>query len=88
MLKGVIGSAFQFNREVDRLRWIHDKYGAVSEDMESAFASGAALGFSTPFLAIRIISDSDFYQPGIHPDAAGYCAEFVVGFVGRLPEVR
>jgi adenosylhomocysteine nucleosidase len=88
VVKGIVGSAFQFNREVDRLRWIHDKYGAVSEDMESAFASGAALGLGTPFLAIRIISDSDFYQPGIHPDAAGYCAEFVVGLVRRLPEIR
>jgi len=85
VLKGVIGSAFQFNREVDRLLWIREKYGAVSEDMESAFASGTAMGFSTPFLAIRIISDSDFYQPGIHPDAAGYCAEFVVRLIRQLP---
>ena len=85
VLKGVIGSAFQFNREVDRLRWIREKYGAVSEDMESAFASGAALGFSTPFLAIRIISDSDFYQPGIHPGAARFCAEFVAELVRDAP---
>jgi adenosylhomocysteine nucleosidase len=83
--KGIIGSAFQFNREVDRLRWIREKYGAVSEDMESAFAAGAAMGFSTPFLAIRIISDSDFYDPGIHPGAAGYCAEFVARLVRELP---
>jgi len=85
VLKGVIGSAFQFNREVDRLLWIREKYGAVSEDMESAFAAGASLGFTTPFLAVRIISDSDFYAPGIHPGAARYCAEFVAGFVEKLP---
>jgi adenosylhomocysteine nucleosidase len=85
VVKGVIGSAFQFNREVDRLVWIRENYDAVSEDMESAFAAGAALGFNTPFLAIRIISDSDFYAPGVHPDAARYCAEFVVRLVTRLP---
>lgn len=86
VVKGIIGSAFQFNREVDRLRWIHETYDAVSEDMESAFAAGAALGFNTPFLAIRIISDSDYYAPGIHPRAAGLCAQFVVRLVEKLPE--
>jgi adenosylhomocysteine nucleosidase len=82
--KGIIGSAFQFNREVDRLLWIREKYDAVSEDMESAFAAGAALGFNTPFLAVRIISDSDFYASGVHPRAADYCARFVAGLVGAL----
>jgi len=85
LVKDIIGSAFQFNREVDRLNWIHEKYDAVSEDMESAYAGGTALGFGTPFLAIRIISDSDFYSPGIHPDAAAVCARFVVGLVPALP---
>ncbi|MFB3854713.1 MAG: 5'-methylthioadenosine/S-adenosylhomocysteine nucleosidase [Vicinamibacterales bacterium] len=85
VVKGTIGSAFQFNREIDRLLWIREKYGAVSEDMESAFAAGAALGFSTRFLAVRIISDSEFYSPGVHSSAAGYCAEFVAALVPRLP---
>jgi adenosylhomocysteine nucleosidase len=86
LVKGIIGSAFQFNREVDRLNWIHEKYDAISEDMESAFAAGTALGFGTPFLAVRIISDSDFYAPGIHPDAAAICARFVTSLVSALPQ--
>jgi adenosylhomocysteine nucleosidase len=86
VVRGVIGSAFQFNREIDRLLWIRDTYDAVSEDMESAFAAGAALGFNTPFLAIRIISDSDFHAPGIHPAAAGHCAGFVARLIARLPD--
>lgn len=85
VVKGVIGSAFQFNREVDRLVWIRERYEAISEDMESAFAAGTALGFNTPFLAIRIISDSEFHAPGVNPRAAGYCAEFVARLVSRLP---
>ncbi|MCX6552065.1 MAG: hypothetical protein NTY02_13875 [Acidobacteria bacterium] len=85
VLKGIIGSAFQYNQEVDRLDWIRRTYGAISEDMESAYAAGAALGFATPFLAVRIISDSDYYAPGIHPDAAGRCATFVATLVGRAP---
>jgi adenosylhomocysteine nucleosidase len=85
VIKGVIGSAFQFNQEVDRLLWIREKYDAVSEDMESAFAGGTALGFDTPFVAVRIISDSDFYAPGIQPEAARHGAEFVSRLVRQIP---
>lgn len=85
VLPGIIGSAYEFNRELDRLTWIRKTYGAVSEDMESAYAAAVAAGFKTPFLAIRIISDSDYYAPGIHPDAASRCAAFVAALVGRVP---
>jgi adenosylhomocysteine nucleosidase len=85
VVKGIIGSAFEFNQEVDRLTWIHKKYDAVSEDMESAFAAGAALGLNTPFVAVRIISDSDFQNTGVHPNAAEYCAKFVARLAGRVP---
>lgn len=85
VVKGVIGSAFEFNREIDRLVWVRQTYGAISEDMESAFSAGAALGFVTPFLAIRIISDSEFYAPELQRVAGEYCAEFVVEVVKNLP---
>jgi len=85
VVKGVIGSAFEFNRELDRLTWVRRTYGAVSEDMESAFAAGAALGFKTPFLAIRIISDSEFHSPEMQVVAGEHCAAFVLDVIKRLP---
>jgi adenosylhomocysteine nucleosidase len=84
VVKGVIGSAFEFNREIDRLVWANKTYGAVSEDMESAFAGGAAAGFGVRFLAIRIISDSEFHSPEFQRIAGEYCASFVVEVVKRL----
>ncbi len=84
VVKGVIGSAFEFNREIDRLVWVHKTYGAVSEDMESAFAAGAAAGFGVRFLAIRMISDSEFYSPELQWSAGERCAAFVVGLVNQL----
>ena len=80
-VEGVIGSAFECNREIDRLLWVRKTYGAWSEDMESAFAAGAAVGFKTRFLAIRIISDSEFYAPEIQGNAGEYCAAFVVDLI-------
>jgi adenosylhomocysteine nucleosidase len=82
--KGVIGAAFEYNREIDRLLWVRQTYGTDSEDMESAFAAGTAVGFKVPFLAIRIISDSEFYAPELKEAAGEYCAAFVVEVIKRL----
>jgi adenosylhomocysteine nucleosidase len=59
-------------------------YGVVSEDMESAFAAGTAAGFKTPFVAIRIISDSEFLGTEFQPVAGEYCAAFVLELIRRL----
>lgn len=82
--KGIIGAAFEYNREIDRLLWVRQTYGTDSEDMESAFAAGTAVGFKVPFLAIRIISDSEFYAPELKEAAGEYCAAFVVDVIKRL----
>jgi adenosylhomocysteine nucleosidase len=84
VVKGVIGSAFEVNREIDRLVWVRKTFGAVSEDMESAFAAGAAAGFKTPFLAIRIISDSEFHSWDFEEIAGEHCAAFVLDVIRRL----
>jgi adenosylhomocysteine nucleosidase len=84
VVKGVIGSAFEFNREIDRLVWANKTYDAVSEDMESAFAGGTAAGFGVRFIAVRIISDSEFHSPEFQRIAGEYCASFVVDVVKRL----
>jgi adenosylhomocysteine nucleosidase len=84
VVKGVVGSAYEFNREIDRLVWVAQAYGAASEDMESAFAAGAAAGFKTRFLAIRIISDSEFYAPEMQRVAGEYCAAFVLDVIRKM----
>jgi len=84
LVRGVIGSAFEFNLEIDRLAWIRRTHGAVSEDMESAFAAGTAAGFGTRFLAIRIISDSEFQSVEFQPIAGEHCAAFVLDVIKRL----
>jgi adenosylhomocysteine nucleosidase len=84
VVKGIIGSAFEFNKEIDRLAWARKTFGNVSEDMESAYAAGAAEGFKTRFLAIRIISDSEFHSPKLEEIAGEYCAAFVVEVIRKM----
>jgi len=85
VVRGTIGSAFQINREIDMIANIRAKYGTDSEDMESAFAHGAAIGLGTRFLAIRMVSDSEYSHPKFEGVAGLYCGEFVVELIRRLP---
>ena len=84
LVQGIIGSAFEFNKEIDRMVWVRKTFGTMSEDMESAFVAGTAAGFKTRFLAIRIISNSEFYAPKFEEIAGEYCAAFVVDVIKRL----
>src|SRR5207302_9341531 len=78
---GNIGSAYAFNRQIDFARWARKTYGTDSEDMESAYAGGVAAGMRIPFLAIRIISNSEYNHPKFEPVSGTYCAQFVVDLI-------
>ncbi|MFN0166286.1 MAG: 5'-methylthioadenosine/S-adenosylhomocysteine nucleosidase [Bryobacteraceae bacterium] len=84
VLKGNIGSAYQFNRELDYIAWMHKTFGTDTEDMESAFVAGAAAAMGVPFVAIRIVSDSEWNHPTFEKIAGEYCAAFVADFVRSL----
>jgi len=83
--KANIGSAYQYNREIDRIEWLRKTYGIDSEDMESAFAAGVATGMKVRFLAIRIISDSEWNHPKFEPATADACAQFVIELIKAWP---
>lgn len=84
VVKGNVGSAYQFNRELDLIAFLAASYGTDSEDMESAYVHGAAVAMGVPFVAIRIISDSEWNHPTFEKIAGEYCAQFVVDFVRSL----
>lgn len=79
--KANIGSAHQFNKELDRLAWNRQTFGIDSEDMESAFSAAAAHAFGVPFVAIRIISNNEHTHPQFEEVAGQYCAEFVLAWL-------
>jgi len=85
VMKGVIGSAFEFNNEIDRINWLHKTYGHLSSDMESVFSAGVARGLDTRFVAIRVVSNSAFLPDKPEPVSARYCGQFVVAVIKQLP---
>jgi len=85
VVRGAIGSAYQYIRELDHIRWLNKTYGTDSEDMESAYAAGVAVAMKVPFVAIRIISDTEWEHPTFEIIAGEYGARFVVDLIRRLP---
>ena len=81
---GNIGSAYSFNRQIDFARWARRTFGTDSEDMESAYVAGVATGMQIPFLAIRIISNSEYTHPTFEPAAGSLCAQFVLDLIRSL----
>jgi adenosylhomocysteine nucleosidase len=56
----------------------------ASEDMESASAHQVAQIYRVPFLAVRIISNSEHDDPQFRPEVGADCARFAVALVRRL----
>jgi adenosylhomocysteine nucleosidase len=84
LVEGIVGSADEWNREVDKLLWARKTYEIASEDMESASAHQVAQIYGIPFLAARIISNSEHHDPEFRPEVGADCARFAVDVVRRL----
>lgn len=84
LIEGIVGSGDEWNREVDKLLWAQKVYGIASEDMESASAHQVAHIYGIPFLAVRVISNSEHHDPDFRPEVGSTCASYVVALVKRL----
>jgi len=70
VLRGVLGSANQVNREADRVAWLHTAWHTSTEDGESAHIAGCAALLGVPVLGIRVVD-------GTAADAADFASRFV-----------
>jgi adenosylhomocysteine nucleosidase len=75
VLRGRAGSAYQYHRDKSTITELH---GTDCEDMESAFAAGAAALIEVPFLAVRMISNSVWGDGALDKSVGRKCAEFVL----------
>ena len=84
VMTGTIGSAFQWNRELDRLKWINETYGIICEEMETAISAMTAKVFGIDFIGIRIISDNEILGEEFQPELGHLCCEFVIDFLKNI----
>lgn len=84
VVEGVIGTADQWNRELERINMIHNKYNTSIEEMETVAAAQVSKAFSIPFIGIRILSNTDLHNENFNPDSAVWCNNFVIDFIKEL----
>lgn len=56
--RGVIGSADEWNNQLDWIALLRERYRTAVEDMESAAPAELCLSYGVPFIGIRILSNS------------------------------
>lgn len=84
VVKGVIGTADEWNREVDRLTWFHENLGTSTEEMETSAAALVAKAYQVPFISVRILSNTDQHQQDFDPKTALDCQAFVLDVVKNM----
>lgn len=59
VITGTLGSGDLFSKEKDRIVWLHQTFGHVSEDMESFAVYSVCRACGVPCVAVRVISNNE-----------------------------
>lgn len=70
VVTGILGSGDFFSKEKDRILWLHDKFGNLSEDMESFAVYSACQSCGIPCVALRVISNNELRDEEYDKDTA------------------
>lgn len=82
--RGVLGSADEWNNQIDWIAVMRERYHTASEDMESAAVAQMCKSFHVPFIGIRIISNSIVNGEEFDESTALLGQKFVADYIGEL----
>ena len=81
VVEGTIGSADEWNKEIDRILWLNKTFGTSVEEMETASASQVATAYGVPFLGIRVLSNNEVHKEEYNRNTGENCQEYVMEVV-------
>lgn len=81
---GTIGTADQWNRGLERIKFIHERYNTSAEEMETVAAAQVAKAFNIPFMGVRILSNTDIHNEDFNPQTAIWCQEYTIELIKKL----
>lgn len=85
--RGVIGSADEWNNQLDRIALLRERYGTAAEDMESLAPAQLSLSFGIPFIGIRIISNSIVNGEAFDESVGLSCQRFILKYMDLLASI-
>jgi len=84
---GNIGSGDCWNKETDRILWLHDKNNSLCEDMEGISSYTLANNFNIPVIGIRVISNNEIlgepYDRNIGIKAQEFTYQLILKYINR-----
>lgn len=84
VVKGTIGSADQWNREIERIKYLNITFNTLTEEMESVAVAQVAKAYDIPFLAIRILSNTEIHNEDFNPKTALWSQEFTIDLLNKI----
>jgi len=82
--KGTIGSADEWNNQIDRIELLRERYQTTGEDMETAASAQICSSYNIPFIGIRILSNSIVNDEEVDKTLGVDGQKFVERFVEQL----
>lgn len=77
-MTGVIATTNGWNSNIDYMNFLHEKYGAVCEEMETFSVAQICHGAGVPFIGIRTISNNITNGSAYQPQSAEYAQRFTM----------
>lgn len=81
IIEGTIGSADEWNKEIDRILWLNKTFGTSVEEMETASAAQVATAYGVPFLGIRVLSNNEIHKEEYNRNTGEDCQAYVMEVV-------
>lgn len=78
---GTIGTADEWNNQLDRIKFLHDKFNTSVEEMESQSVAQMAYNYNIPFLGIRVLSNTAIHDESFDHQSAIYLQEYVLEII-------
>ncbi len=82
-VNGTIGSSNEWNNQIDRMLYLHEKLGTSCEEMETDAAAQICQTYSVPFIGIRILSNTGIYGESFNVKTGSACQNYVLSVVSK-----
>ena len=87
VVQGTIGSGDVWNNELDRIAWLHENWGTMTEEMEAAASAQICAAYGVPFLTVRILSNTAVHGEPFDERTGEACQKFARAVIRNYREL-
>lgn len=84
IITGTIGSGDVWDKEVDRIKWLNEKYNVLCEEMETISVYTVCEKLGIPVIGIRVISDNEILKESFNSNVTLKLQKFIMEICKEL----